>query len=183
MDSFKEILQSAKDGDEKAFVKLYQLVSLPLNKYLYFKAPGIYEDAASETWYSVAKSLNNFTGNEDDFRNWIFVIARSKVVDILRKKKPTPIEDDLLESKYDDRLGSQDEPSSLVIEEMTTKEAIEFVRDNLKPIEAEVILLRVVVGLPIDQVAKIVKKREGAVRVIQHRSLQKLAQIVGTLPQ
>lgn len=45
----------------------------------------------------------------------------------------------------------------------------------LPPAQAEVILLRIVADLPLDDVASIVGRRKGAVRALQHRALRRLA--------
>lgn len=45
------------------------------------------------------------------------------------------------------------------------------------PDQAEVVLLRVVAGLSVEQVAKILGKSAGSVRVAQHRALRRLAAI------
>ena len=44
--------------------------------------------------------------------------------------------------------------------------------------QAEVILLRVVVGLDADSVGEILGKRPGTVRVLQHRGLERLAAVL-----
>ena len=49
---------------------------------------------------------------------------------------------------------------------------------SLPPDQAEVVLLRVVGGLDVEEVAAIVGKKAGAVRVLQHRGLKRLS---GTL--
>ncbi|MFZ4586113.1 MAG: sigma factor-like helix-turn-helix DNA-binding protein [Acidimicrobiia bacterium] len=46
--------------------------------------------------------------------------------------------------------------------------------------QAEVILLRVVAGLDVNEVAAIVDRSPGAVRVLQHRGLQALAAALQT---
>ncbi|MGQ0826152.1 MAG: RNA polymerase sigma factor, partial [Actinomycetota bacterium] len=45
----------------------------------------------------------------------------------------------------------------------------------LTPDQREVVLLRVVGGLPVKEVARVMDKRESAVKVLQHRALQALA--------
>ena len=47
---------------------------------------------------------------------------------------------------------------------------------KLPPDQAEVVLLRVLGELEVEQVADIVGKSKGAVRVAQHRALQRLQQ-------
>ena len=48
----------------------------------------------------------------------------------------------------------------------------------LPPSQADVVLLRVLGGLSVGEVAKILDKRPGAIRVLQHRALCRLASIV-----
>ena len=49
---------------------------------------------------------------------------------------------------------------------------------QLAPLQAEVILLRVIAGLDVDSVARLVGRRPGAVRVAAHRGLRRLAEIL-----
>ena len=58
--------------------------------------------------------------------------------------------------------------------------AIDALVADLPPDQAEVVLLRVVAGLGVDEVAEIMGKRPGTVRVLQHRALRRLAQIHAT---
>ena len=46
----------------------------------------------------------------------------------------------------------------------------------LSPDQAEVVLLRVIGGLRVSQVAELLGKRPGTVRVLQHRGLRRLAE-------
>jgi RNA polymerase sigma-70 factor (ECF subfamily) len=48
--------------------------------------------------------------------------------------------------------------------------------------QAEAIVLRVVAGLAVDRVAEIMGKRPGAVRVLTHRGLRRLAQRLAADP-
>jgi RNA polymerase sigma-70 factor (ECF subfamily) len=57
---------------------------------------------------------------------------------------------------------------------IATEAALERV-GSLPPDQAEVILLRVLGGLPVDEVAQILGKRPGTIRVTQHRALRRLA--------
>jgi RNA polymerase sigma-70 factor (ECF subfamily) len=60
------------------------------------------------------------------------------------------------------------------ITSLATEAALERVA-TLPPDQAEVILLRVLGGLPVDEVATILGKRPGTIRVAQHRALRRLA--------
>ena len=49
---------------------------------------------------------------------------------------------------------------------------------RLPPLQAEVVLLRVVAGLPVSEVADVLGRTPGAVRVAAHRGLRALADLV-----
>src|SRR5206468_9765670 len=57
---------------------------------------------------------------------------------------------------------------------ISTHEALELI-STLPPAQGEVLLLRVVADLAVDDVAKIVGKRPTAVRALQHRAVVGLA--------
>ena len=63
------------------------------------------------------------------------------------------------------------------MEKLGTAAAVAAVA-SLPPLQAEVILLRVLAGLDTDSVARIVGRSPGAVRVAAHRGLRRLAQIL-----
>ena len=55
------------------------------------------------------------------------------------------------------------------------EEAARRIVAALPPDQAEIVLLRVVAGLSVEQVAAITKRRPGSVRVMQHRALSRLS--------
>ena len=63
------------------------------------------------------------------------------------------------------------------MENLATAAAIAAV-SSLPPLQAEVILLRVVAGLDTEAVARMVGRSPGAVRVAAHRGLRRLARIL-----
>jgi RNA polymerase sigma-70 factor (ECF subfamily) len=65
------------------------------------------------------------------------------------------------------------------MQNLATAAAIEAV-SSLPPLQAEVIVLRVLAGLDTDTVARIVGRSPGAVRVAAHRGLRRLAQTLAS---
>ena len=74
------------------------------------------------------------------------------------------------------RLAPPD-PAQVVLESMDTQAALTLVA-QLSPLQAEVIALRVIAGLDVEAVARLVGRSPGAVRVAAHRGLRRLAQIL-----
>jgi len=62
-----------------------------------------------------------------------------------------------------------------------TREALERLR-ALPPEQAEVVLLRIVGGFTVEEVARLLGRRPGTIRVIQHRALRRLARAFSQEP-
>lgn len=128
------------------------------------------EDVASDVWLEVARGLGRFDGDESAFSAWVFTIARRRVIDAGRKaqrRRTGPMSPQQL-----DRAAA-DAPDEL--EARSALDAALRRVARLPDDQAEVVALRVLAGLSAEQVAEIVGKRAGAVRVLQHRGLRRLA--------
>jgi RNA polymerase sigma-70 factor, ECF subfamily len=169
---FDTMLGAARAGNERAMAALYREVQPLLLRYLRAREPRVAEDLASEVWIGVHSNLVSFSGDELAFRSWIFTIAFRRVADHRRKtgrRKTDPVPGDQLDGVADD------DPAAEAIEAADAQVAIGRLLAGLPPDQAEVVLLRVVADLPVAEVARIVGKSPGAVRVLQHRALQRLA--------
>ena len=152
---------------------LYSELHPGLLRYLRSVAPGSAEDLAADVWVEVAASAHRFQGDQGAFRGWIYTIARRRVIDGQRRagRRRT-------DSVAFDRLAGysgSDRPDELALDRVATEAAIAYVLAVLSPDQAEVVLLRVVGGLQVSQVAELLGKRPGTVRVLQHRGLRRLA--------
>jgi RNA polymerase sigma-70 factor (ECF subfamily) len=122
-------------------------------------------------WIDVAASLHRFSGDGDAFRRWLFTIARRRQIDAGRKRSTR--REDLAADPVADRA---DDASSRAFDEVGGLDrALALVR-RLPPDMAEAVLLRVVADLAVDEVAQVMGRREGHVRVLVHRGLRKLAE-------
>ncbi len=57
--------------------------------------PGEAEEAVQDAFVSAWKTLPDFRG-ESSLRTWLFTITRRKAVDLLRKRRPVPVADDMM---------------------------------------------------------------------------------------
>lgn len=172
--AFAGALAAAKDGDERGFAAIFRDVQPVLLRYLQVIAPQATEDVAGDTWLQVVAGLTGFRGDERAFRAWVFTIARHRAIDLGRarsRRKAVPLD----EAEIAERQLSPD-PADLVIERMSTEAVLRLIA-TLPPDQAEIILLRVVVGLDGTDVARMVGKSPGAVRVAAHRGLRRLANL------
>jgi RNA polymerase sigma-70 factor (ECF subfamily) len=173
--AFGSALAEAQGGDEEAFACLHRAVQPALLGYLRVLAPEAADDVAGETWLQVVAGLGRFRGGEEEFRAWVFTIARHRAIDAGRRRarrRTVPLDD----HESAERLTSPD-AADLALEAMSTQRVIALL-SALPRDQAEVILLRVVAGLSPQDVARMVGRSPGAVRVAAHRGLRRLAAMV-----
>jgi RNA polymerase sigma-70 factor (ECF subfamily) len=185
-DQFQGILTAAQDGGEWAVATLYRWLHPALVSYLRGRAGDHGEDLASETWLAVARALPTFSGDEAAFRSWVFTIAHRRVIDHHRTSARRPRTRSLSLTEGDGPDGpvepaGRDDPAEDVVAALAGDEAVRRIVSLLPPDQAEIVLLRVVAGLPVDEVATITGRRPGTVRVLQHRALRRLAERLGAL--
>jgi len=146
-----------------------------LVRYLRNQGPDVADDVASEVWIAVARNLPRFVGDESGFRRWLFTIARCRLIEARRKQaRQRTI---AAPAERLDRPGSQpgpDDPASIVVDELSAREAIEQVVAGLTPDQAEVVVLRIVAGFDVAEVAAIMGRSPSSVRVLCHRALHRL---------
>ena len=173
--SFPELLAAAQSGDEQAFAVLWRDLQPAVLRYFQVAAVGAAEDLAADTWLSVIRRLQQFRGDERAFRAWLFTVARHRTIDWRRQAARRPISSVPAEQLAEQR--APDDPVLQVLEGQSTRAALALVAE-LPADQAEVVALRVLGGLEVAEVARIVGKRPGTVRVLAHRGLRRLARRV-----
>ena len=160
-EQFTSVLRAALTGDESAFAALYRDAHPPLLRYLSTLSPQWAEDAASEAPSAVG---DGGVGVVE------FTVARHKVVDRVRyeARRPAISTDDL-----EPFTAPTDDIAGQVIADDDTQRALALVR-TLPTDQAEAVLLHVMVGLGYAEIAQVMDRSSGAVRVLVHRGLRRL---------
>jgi RNA polymerase sigma-70 factor, ECF subfamily len=174
-EEFARVLAAAQQGNEAAFSRLWRDGNPALLRYLRVIAHDAAEDVAGETWVQVVRGLAGFRGDEAAWRAWLFTTARRRAIDEGRRRARRP-EAPLHEVPMGSLPAAAD-TADQAVERITTRSALALLA-ALPPLQAEVILLRVVAGLDTEVVARMVGRTPGAVRVAAHRGLRKLADIM-----
>ena len=170
------MLAAAQDGAQWAIAVLWRDLHPRLLRFLRGLDPFLAEDVEAETWLAAARDLAMFRGDEQQFRAWMFTIARNRLIDSRRREARRPSV--VMPPEALRERPADDDPAVTALDMLSADAAVALVRDCLPPHQAEVILLRVLGGLDVDEVAAIVGKRPGNVRVLQHRGLRRLAERV-----
>jgi RNA polymerase sigma-70 factor (ECF subfamily) len=142
-----------------------------LLRYLRYHAGAAAEDLASEVWLAVAGQLHRFDGSPQALRSLVFAIARRRVVDLRRWRARTvaavPIE------SVEDPMGAGDTEAEGIAAASAGLDLARLLA-GLTPEQADVVSLRVIGELDVAEVAAMLGKSPGAVRVAQFRALQRL---------
>ena len=149
----------------------YTLVQPRLLRYLRSLAPTLAEDLSSQVWVEVVAGIDRFSGDGEAFRRWVFTIGRRRLIDSIRQSGRMPV--DVRPPDHPQLLNL---PDPVEIEaDADARSAARTLLERLPRDQAEVVLLRVVGGFSAEEVGEITGRRAGAVRVIQHRALRRLA--------
>lgn len=162
-------LTRARGGDVAALGALFRGFQAPLLRYLRARRTRAADDVASQVWIDVAGSIERFSGDLVDFRRWLFTIAHRRSVDEIRRSvRRAEIPDAHAGEEVRARAADADYECATALDR-----AIAMV-GQLPDAMAEAVMLRVVNDLPISDVAAVMGRSEGSVRVLVHRGLRRL---------
>jgi RNA polymerase sigma-70 factor (ECF subfamily) len=171
-------IERAKEGDNTAFGALYDSYAPAIYRFLAVKVSTRQEaeDLTHEVFLSAWQKLPGFKEQGFPFSSWLYKIARNRVIDYYRTKK-SPISIDDEDSGFEDL--SDDAPKAgdavdLILDIASVKKAL----CELSPDQREVIELRYMAELSPIEIAQILGKREGTIRIIQFRALNKLKELI-----
>jgi RNA polymerase sigma-70 factor (ECF subfamily) len=173
---FDAAVVAAPAGEEWAITLLYRELHPRLARYLRVRAAHVADDLEAEVWLAIAEQLHRFEGDATAFRAWAFSIARRRLAD--HRRQTARRRTDTAPLEVIDRASPAADPERIVLDELAGDEAAAFVVRTLPADQAEVVLLRVVAGLEVEQVATLLGKRPGTIRVMQHRGLRRLERVL-----
>lgn len=172
--ALNEALIKARVGDEAAFLVLWDALQPRLLRYLQVAGCDDVDDVAGETWLQVVRDLPKFKKDSaDEFRAWVFTIARHRAIDAARSRRR--FVDKVLTGEPVPHTVTVGNPvEDEVLQTLSTQQAVAMVAALSKD-QAEVVALRVIAGLDTEAVARLLRKSPGAVRVALHRGLRALS--------
>jgi len=170
-DNFESALEAAKAGAEWAWASLYRDLAGPVTGYLWSRGAREAEDLASETFLQVARNIHSFEGGEQAFRSWVFVIAHRRLIDIRRKQGREP-ELSTLPDQFQHAGGDAEAEA---VDRLVTDE-LKLVLETLTEEQRDVLSLRIIGSLTLEETAEVLGKRVGAVKALQRRGLIALRQ-------
>ena len=172
----QKLIKEAIAGKPASFGSLYDHYQPIVYRFIYLKVSHKEEaeDLTHQVFLSAWLNISEFKiKKEASFIGWLYQISRNKVIDHYRTKKPT-IDIDNIADPPEIEKKSSEETEDFKIEIKMVKRAIPL----LNEIEQDVVIMRFIEDLKPKEVAEILKKSEGSIRLIQHRAINKLKNIL-----
>ncbi len=173
-ESFESVIAAARLGADWAWRFLYERTAPGVRSYLSFRGADDPDGLVGDVFLAAAKGIGGFEGGEDGFRSWMYAIAHARLVDErrMRARRRT----DPTDSSEFAGIPDGSDVETVVLERFSSERVAELF-SLLSPDQRDVLTLRIIADLSLDETASILGKRVGAVKVLQHRGLSRLKKL------
>jgi RNA polymerase sigma-70 factor, ECF subfamily len=169
-----DLTRSARRGESWALTEIWHRYSPAVMAYLRGRGVTDAEDMTSEVFLQVFRRIDRFRGEEPDLRTFIFSVAHARYVDDRRRIARRGVDGEFIADVHDRVVASAEAEAMNAVAAERVTELIE----SLAPDQRDVLLLRIVADLSLEQTATVLGKTVGAVKSLQHRGLAALRPIV-----
>lgn len=181
----KKLLEDIKN-DPVHFAVVFDTWHKPIFNYIFRRVADhdLANDIASETFLKAFLHIHSFTWKNISLSCWLYRIATNETNVYFRKKKYTATSLDLLLDKrefFESLKGDNTTPKELSHKELSLHDEYILIRHHLGTMDVkyqEVIALRFFEKKSILEISKILDKKEGTVKSLLSRGLQKLRDLV-----
>jgi RNA polymerase sigma-70 factor (ECF subfamily) len=170
----ESLVDRAVRGDTGAFGRLYDIYADRIYRHIYYRTANI-EDARDMTQDVFARAwqvLPKYRRTSTPFLGWLFTISHNRVIDYYRTRKDHAYLD--IDVTADTRGSSPEEFAEAQFNRYEVRRAVLKLPED----QQRVILLTFIEGMEYPEVAAILNKSEGNIRVIVHRALKKMREIL-----
>ena len=162
-----DVFGAAQAGQPWALRALYDELAPRVHGYVRSRGAAEPEDITSEVFLAVFPRLATVTGGAAGLKTLVFSVAHARLVDDLRRRsrrEPTVEYDALTDLRA---APSSEEQALALIATASVRELLSGLPDD----QRNVLLLRIVADLSLEQVAEAIGRSPGAVKQLQRRGL------------
>lgn len=168
------LIQRAKDGDPTAFAEIYDRYQPAIYRYIFYRVGDVAtaEDLTGEVFVRLVERIDRFTYRGRPLLAWLYTIARNLVIDYQRqagRATMLPLDEQLVAG-----AGDLERATERGLAQRRLAAALTHLTED----QRQVIILKFIEGLENAEVARILGKRVGAVKALQHRALAALRRIL-----
>ena len=169
----KQILNKAQNGDQEAFGLIYDHFSGKIYNFIYFRVghKEVAEDILSDSFVKGWQKINQINSPEA-LSAWLYQIAKNNIIDYYRVKKDT-----VQLAEVQDFLEDEVNPVDITNLDFDQKKILQLIK-HLPIEQQDVIKYKFFEDMTNEEIAYVMGKTEGTIRVIQHRAITKLKELL-----
>ena len=169
----EQVIQQVKNGDTEAYGMLYEQYAEVIFRYVYSHLDNRLdaEDLTEEIFLRAWRALPKYDERGLPFTAFLFRIARNSLIDYYRQKKVVSSLEDMEIQSHE---AGPEEATDMRIENQGLRETIAELREDYR----NVLIFRFLSGLSPEETAQVMQRSVGAVRVLQHRALSALKDLL-----
>ncbi|HUV52096.1 MAG TPA: sigma-70 family RNA polymerase sigma factor [Dehalococcoidia bacterium] len=164
----RSLVEKAADGDIEAFGELYGIYLDRIYRYVFYQVrdKATAEDLAEEVFLKAWEGISKFKWKGPPFQAWLYRIARNHIIDYFRtKRQQVPL---------DEELTADDKEPEQEADDKQTQRMLSKAIFSLPEQQRQIIILKFVEGMENCEIAQVLRKSEGAIRITQMRALTAL---------
>ncbi len=174
-DSLDTVIERARAGDPRAFETLFRALSGSVAGYLRARSVSDPDGIANDVFLRVFRSIHTFNGDANRFRAWVFTIAHHAAVDDARRRRRRAQE---APPSHLPELPGDDVESEVMAR--LAHDRVHALLAGLSPDQRDVLVLRIVADLSVEQTAAVLGKGYEAVRALQRRGLASVRRVISS---
>lgn len=165
----------AIEGDANAFARLYDSYVEHIYRFTFFRVGDqpLAEDLTSQVFLKAWEKLGNYEMRGLPFGAWLFRIARNLIADYYRARREVAS----LDSEDAVAVAAPDDVQGEVAHKVDLDSLLSKL-EHLTNDQRQVLILKFVEGFTTEEIAQVMGKNAGAIRALQMRGLQSLAELV-----
>jgi RNA polymerase sigma-70 factor (ECF subfamily) len=171
---FESVIAGARAGEPRAFERIFTTLAPVVAGYLRLQGATEPDDLTSEVFVAVLRNLRSFDGDEPGFRSWVFTIAHRRLLDerrrAMRRPAPAPL------SEAPERQAPDDVEQA--VERALGSAQVRALCERLSADQRDVLLMRLLGRLTVDEVAEALDKTPGAVKALQRRGFLAISRLI-----
>ena len=170
----ESLVDRAVHGDVEAFGQLYNMYVDRIYRHIYYRLANVEDtqDLTQEVFIRAWQALPRYKRTSTPFLGWLFTISHNRVVDYYKLKK------DYCYLNNEVTMDMFEESPEKLAEIQFTQQEVRRAILQLPKNQQIVILMSFIEGFEYSEIAAALNKTEGNIRVIIHRALKKMNEIL-----
>ena len=175
-EEIEALVELVKKGDHDSFARLYDIFIDQIYRYVYYRVrQEDAEDLVETVFLKVWEKINKYSNQKNkSFSAWIFRITHNLVVDYYRASKDREFDELKIDIPAYEREHSPIKNTTRALDNEILKKAISKLKKN----HQDIIIYKFINELDNSEIATIMKKSEGSLRILQFRALKSLREVM-----